>query len=118
MSDDGALKYEPFNAPEDGLTKIEEFSEYGPSKQHHHGWTMVGIARARMKGEDRLFGVYCMTKDESLRIALEDVRQAKKELNVSRQQQAKLERQLTDVYKRIAELEELLVKRTRQKVRS
>ena len=103
------LKFEAFNLPTDGLTRIHQVDSYS-APSINEGWTMVGLAECSQRDTDtetvKLFGVYRLTETDALRKALTDTETAQKEAKTHKEKVGDLERQLKDMTTRNAALAE------------
>lgn len=102
------LKFEAFNLPADGQTRVVQVDHYTESGLLHDGWTMVGLAEASDGVEDgaaKLFGVYRRVESEALRAALASTAAAETAATDAKSKASSLERQLADTTKRLAELQ-------------
>jgi F0F1-type ATP synthase epsilon subunit len=62
------LKFESFNLPTDGLTRVAQIGHYN-NKFENEGWSLVGLCEAVSEDDDKrtvLYGVYRLSGDEAL----------------------------------------------------
>lgn len=104
------LKFEAFNLPQDGLTRICKVGDYEERGLTSTGWTMVGLAESSgAEGDDKnqvLFGVYRLTETEALRVAMASAKLADEAKGKAESKAYELERQLKDTTTRLAQLQE------------
>jgi hypothetical protein len=101
------LKYESFNLPNDGLTRVGRIGHWGNDLEAK-GWSMVGLVESSTDedGKTELWGVYRLTTDEALRVALERTAAAEKRADEAKSKADSLSTENDRQSKRIAELVE------------
>jgi hypothetical protein len=102
------IRYEDFGLPRDGLTRVELVGQYGTSNLHGQGWSVVGMFHAMVKdgGEGQLYEVFRMTETEALQAAIGDAGKAATKRDEAKTKAAKLEAQLTETLKEVANLKD------------
>lgn len=97
------LKFEAFNLPTDGLTRVAQIDHYS-NRLENEGYTMVGLAEAvDEEGKARLFGVYRMSQDDALRLAMKRNGEAEKKADEAQAKARSLEHDLRRSNERVAE---------------
>jgi hypothetical protein len=99
------LKFESFNLPTDGLTRVAQIGHYN-NKFENEGWSLVGLCEAVSEDDDKrtvLYGVYRLSGDEALVSTTKALAAAEQKAREAEQKAYGLKHDLEQTTKRAAE---------------